>query len=130
MINSLYIILTLSLLTLSINSWKLNLLFYAPIIQVEHGYTPFLPVLVPICLPSYLLDFIIRHCYLHYPISKFEVFFEVSDGLEELLLIILILSLEILDLDLRGSVPFSQLLYDVSHIIDLILQVLIVFFDK
>lgn len=115
---------------MAVNRGELDLFGAVTHIQVEHGDTPLASVLIPMRLGPDLIQLNGGEGYLHDIVSEFEVLVQLSDAFEQIFLRELILLLQVLDLGLRGLVLLSQLADHTSHVVDLLLQILVLPFNK
>lgn len=118
------------MITLAVNSRELNVFVSVTHIQVERRHSPLASFLVPVRFRANFLQLKTCKGYLHDVVSELEIFIELSNRFEKVFLGILILSLQVLDLSLRIFILFSKLLDDVSHIIDLFLEVFVLSLDQ
>ena len=114
---------------MAVNRGELDILGAVADIQIEHGDTPLATVLVPMRLGLDLLQLDGGEGYLHDIVSEFEVLVQLSDCFEQIFLRELILMLQVLDLGLCGLVLLSELAYHSSHVVDLLLQTLVLPFN-
>lgn len=76
------------------------------------------------------LKLLVTHRNLHNSVGKLQVLIEISNSVEKVFLIELILSLEVLNFDLRRLVLFSELFHNLTHIFNFILKTFVMFFNE
>ena len=125
-----YRIINIVYLTLTVNSRELDLLLIISVVEEEDRNPPLTSILIPVRLWPDLFNLAISHRDLHDIVRELKILVKFSYCFEQVLLAKLIFSLQVLNFHLGMFVLLPEFAYYVSHVINFLLQVLILLLNQ